>query len=105
MIKRIYGLMGLAMKAGKVGYGADMCEEKIKNGEAHLVIIAEDSSSNTKNKFKEFAEKYNIRIIVIGNMEELSASIGKVNKGVFTILDEGFSNKICELARNILGGQ
>ena len=29
-------MIGLAMKAGKVGFGADMCEEKIKSGNAYI---------------------------------------------------------------------
>ena len=46
----ILGLIGLAMKAGKVAFGADSVEESIVKKKVRLVIISEDSSERTKNK-------------------------------------------------------
>ena len=66
MINRIYSMIGLAMKAGKVGFGTDMCEEKIKSGNAYLVILAEDISDKTKDKFIKLASLYNINIVIFG---------------------------------------
>ena len=47
----ILGLIGLAMKAGKVCFGADSVEENIVKHKVKLLIISEDSSERTKNKF------------------------------------------------------
>ena len=47
----ILGLIGLAMKAGKIAFGADSVEETILKGKAKLVIVSKDSSERTKNKF------------------------------------------------------
>lgn len=103
MINRIYSMIGLAMKAGKVGFGADMCEEKIKNGNAYLIILAEDMSDKTKDKFIKLASLYNINIVIFGEIDLLSKCIGKSNKGVFTILDEGFGNKILQMVKELKG--
>ena len=103
MINKIYSLIGLSMKAGKIAFGADMCEEKIKNKSAKLIIIAEDTSDNTKTKFINLANLYNINIVMFGEIERLSNSIGKVNKGVFAILDDGFGNKILQMVKELKG--
>jgi len=103
VINKIYSMLGLAMKAGKIAYGSDMCEEKIKKGIVSLLIIAEDTSDNTKEKFIKMANLYNINIIVLGKIDLLSNSIGKINKGVFAVLDSGFGNKIMQMVKELKG--
>ena len=66
----ILGLIGLAMKAGKVAFGADSVEESILKRKVKLVIVSKESSERTKSKFSKICEKYNIPIIIDGNIEE-----------------------------------
>ena len=54
---KIYSMLGLCMKAGKLAYGTDMCLEKIKFGKAKLVIVAEDASKNTKDNFRKICSE------------------------------------------------
>lgn len=103
MINKIYSMLGLCMKAGKLTAGADVCIENIKKKKAFLIIVAEDASDNTKEKFINIANQYNKEIIIWGKKEDLSKSIGKVDKVVFTILDEGFSNKIIQMLKESKG--
>lgn len=42
-------------------------------------------------------------MILYGLKDELSAAIGKENKVVFAIMDEGFSKKIIELVKESKG--
>lgn len=42
-------------------------------------------------------------MILYGQKDELSAAIGKDNKVIFAIMDEGFSNKILELVKESKG--
>ena len=88
------GLIGLAMKAGKVAFGADSVEESILKRKVKLVIVSKESSERTKSKFSKICEKYNIPIIIDGNIEEISKSIGKNNKAVIGIKDINFANSI-----------
>lgn len=92
--KNILGLIGLAMKAGKVAFGADSVEENITKRKAKLIIISKESSERTKSKFVKLCEKYNIPIIIDGKIEELSKKIGKNNKAVIGIKDINFANSI-----------
>ena len=103
MTNKIYSLIGLSMKAGKISFGADMCEEKIKKGFVSLIIVAEDTSDKTKDKFIKLAELYNINIVIFGEIDLLSKSIGKINKGIFAILDDGFGNKILQMVKELKG--
>ena len=82
------------MKAGKVAFGADSVEESILKKKVKLVIIAEDSSERTKKKFIDICDNYNIPVIIDGNIQELSKTIGKNNKAILGIKDINFAEKI-----------
>lgn len=60
--KKILGLIGLAARARKVCFGADSVEQEIKKNKVHFVVIAEDASDRTKEKFKKMCDerKYTI---------------------------------------------
>lgn len=86
--------MGLSARARKISFGADSVEMQIKKKKVKLIIIAEDSSERTKDKFKKLGEEYNIPYIIIGKIEEISNSIGKSNKAIIGIEDINLSNEI-----------
>ena len=90
----ILGLIGLAMKAGKIAFGADSVEESILKRKVKLVIVSEESSERTKNKFIKLCQNYNTPIIIDGNIDDLSKTIGKSNKAVIGIKDINFANSI-----------
>ncbi len=99
MENKIYSMLGLAMKAGKLAYGTDMCLEKIKNKRAKLVILAEDASDNNKEKFDKICKENNIELIIFGNKFDLSKRIGKDNKTIFALLDTNFAKSIMKLLK------
>lgn len=97
---KLCGLIGLAMKAGKIVAGTDACLEDIRKRKVSLLLIACDSSDRTKIAFNQKAEEYQIAIYEVLSIEEMSKAIGKVNKAVIGIKDVGFSKKI----KNIING-
>ena len=54
------GLIGIATKARKVVSGEFMTESAVKSGSAMLVILADDASDNTKKKFSNMCEFYEV---------------------------------------------
>lgn len=82
------------MKAEKICFGADSVEENIVKHKVKLLIISEDSSERTKNKFINLSKKYNVPVIVDGDIESLSKSIGKNNKAIIGIKDINFAESI-----------
>ncbi len=103
MINKIYSMLGLCMKAGKLTVGMDVCVENIKNKKAFLIILAEDASNNTKEKVQNIANEYNVKCVCYGNIEELSRAIGNFNKAIFAVLDDGFGKKILQLINESKG--
>ena len=88
------GLIGLATRARKVCFGADSVEERIDKKRVRLLIIAENASERTKDKFIKIAKKNNIPVIVKGEIDILSKAIGKSNKAIIGIEDINLSNEI-----------
>ena len=90
----MYGLLGLTAKAGKLGFGTESCLEMIFKKKAKLVIVAEDSSERTIENFKEKCKQNNIDLYIFGKKDDLSKSIGKVNKTVICIRDKNLAGAI-----------
>ncbi len=100
--QKVYGLLGLAMKAGKVVTGTDACLETIKKKEIYLILLAKDASERTKNLFYEKGKEFSIMVIDILSMEELSKAVGKQNKVVIGVKEKGFAQAIKKI---ISGGE
>ena len=91
---KILGLIGLAARARKVCFGADSVEERINKKKVKMLIVAEDASERTKDKFSKIAKEKNVPIIIKGDIELLSKTIGKSNKAIIGIEDINLSNEI-----------
>ena len=93
-INRALSMISLATKAGKTKSGEFMTEKEVKEGRAHLVIVADDASDNTKKKFTNKCKHYDVPILITSTKDILSSIIGKDNRSTFAIIDENFANKI-----------
>ena len=94
---RILGLIGLVAKAKKLCFGSDSVEEQIKKKKVQLVIVAEDSSQRTKEKFKKLCEQYNLPIIISEQIQTLSKAIGKSNKAIIGIEEPNLAKEILKI--------
>lgn len=99
---KIYGLLGLARRAGKISFGTESAKETIERNKAKLVIVAEDCSDRTKKNFELMCENNGIPIRIYGTIEEISKSIGQNNKAVIVIKEENFAR---EILKKIDGGE
>ena len=86
--------MGLCMKAGKIKSGGYQVEEAVKGGKAWLVIKALDASGNTAKKFGDMCSFYEVPCFRYGAKEELGRAIGKEERSVVAVCDEGFSKSL-----------
>ena len=92
--KKILGLIGLAARARKISFGADSVELQAQKKKVYLIILAQNSSVRTKEKFQKISEKYKIPIIITETIENLSKAIGKNNKAILGIEDINLANEI-----------
>ena len=87
-------LVSLATKAGKTASGEFCTEKEVKTGMAELVIVAEDASANTKKKFKNMCDFYEVPIYFYGDKDTLGHAMGKEFRASLAILDEGFAKGV-----------
>ena len=87
-------LVSLATKAGKTASGEFCTEKEVKTGMAELVIVAEDASANTKKKFKNMCDFYEVPIYFYGDKDTLGHAMGKEFRATLAVTD-------AELAKGI----
>lgn len=93
-MKKVYSMLGMAMKAGKVASGEFSTEKSVKSGHAYLVIVSEDASNNTKKMFSNMCNFYEVPRYFFGTKEELGYAIGKGMRSSLAITDENFAGAI-----------
>ncbi len=87
-------MVGLATKAGRADSGEFMTENAVKSGKAALVIIAGDASENTKKKFNNMCEFYQVPCRIYSTKEELGHAMGKEFRASMAVTDEGLAQAI-----------
>ena len=88
---KVLSLLGLATKAGKVASGEFSTEKSVKTGKGFLVLVADDASQNTKKKFQNMCDFYEVPIYFIANKEELGRFCGKEFRASLAVQDENFA--------------
>ena len=97
---KIFGLIGLAKRAGKIAGGDFSVTASIKEKKAELVILACDASDNTKKNLINSCKFYNVRYIEYGTMEELGKFTGRSVRASFSVQDKGFAEAILKKLNN-----
>ncbi len=98
-INRILGMLGLAMKAGKVVIGTEQAITYLQKGKIKLMLVSSNASDGTKKKILHKCEFYKTRIEELGiETDELGRLLGKTyTPAVVGITDENFSRAIINL--------
>lgn len=101
--RKVFNLIGLATKAGRMVSGEFSTEKAVKAGTAHLVIVSEEASDNTRKMFTNMCTHYQVPIYFLGKKDELGHAMGKEYRASLAVLDEGFAKAIVK-QMNINGG-
>ena len=91
---KILSLVGLATRAGKTASGEFCTEKEVKTGRAALVIVAGDASENTKKKFRDMCEFYEVPIYFYKDKDTLGHAMGKEFRATLAVTDAGFADGI-----------
>ncbi len=94
MNDKILGMIGLAVRAGKVNFGVFMTEKALDEGRAELVIASEDIGASNKRKIEGKCQGYGVDLVFYSDKESLSRALGKKDVPVVAICDEGFAKAI-----------
>ena len=90
-------MLGMAQRAGAVKSGEFMTENSVKDGSAFLVIVAEDASDNTKKKFHNMCDFYEVEIREYRDKDTLGHCIGKEFRASLAVTNEGLAAKIISI--------
>ena len=94
MKDRVYSLLSLCAKAGRLTSGNFSVESAVKDNKAYIVIVAKDASKNTKKLFDQKCNYYNIPYYEYGDEDSLGRFIGKEMRTSVAVLDKGFADQI-----------
>ena len=91
---KVLSLLGLATRSRNVVSGGFATEQAVKSDNACLVIIAEDASGNTRKKYSNMCEFYEVPYAYHGTKEVLGHSMGRAERSVLAVTDKGFADSI-----------
>ncbi len=86
-MNKIYSMLGIAKKGGKLSIGYDVACIDIKGNKSVLVLIAADASDKTKKNIQFMCEKYKVKYVEYGEKEILGKSLGRKVVSVLSIND------------------
>lgn len=87
-------MLGLATKAGKTLTGEFSTEKAVKEGKACIVLVAADASDNTKKKFRNMCNYYQVTMKVFSDKASLGNACGKEFRATLAVTDNGFAKAI-----------
>ncbi len=106
MNKGFYSFLGLCQKAGKIVSGETGVNNELKRGKIKLLILAEDTSDNTKKAYIKKASNYGVSAIIAGNKEDLGMAIGKSYRGLIGVIDNNMAANLIKMhEKNKIGGE
>ena len=104
---RFFGMLGFAMRAGKLVIGTDaVCLSMAKTGAARprLVLLCADASGGTKKKICVKAAFYGIDVLETeAESEKIGALLGKTYAPMaIAVLDEGFAKELRKAGSGVI---
>ena len=88
---KVLSLLGTCHKSRQGCQRRIFDRETVKTGKGFLVLVADDASQNTKKKFQNMCDFYEVPIYFIANKEELGRFCGKEFRASLAVQDENFA--------------
>ena len=89
-----YAMLGIAMRAGQLSLGESGVLKTVSSGTALFMILDADASDNTKKKFQNMCDFYQVPIYFYKDKDTLGHAMGKEFRASLVVLDEGFAKGI-----------
>lgn len=91
---KVLAMLGLAKRAGKIECGGFCTERAVKSGRAACVVVAEDSSENTKHAFQTMCTYYKVPLYFYSNKAELGHALGREARASAAVTDAGLAEQV-----------
>ena len=94
--QRLYGMLGFAMRAGKLIIGTELICRAMPRGEIKLVLVSNTASDATKKKLFVKSDYYGITAVEADiDTESLGKILGKAYApAAVAVVDDGFASEI-----------
>ena len=94
--QRLFGMLGFAMRAGKVIIGTELVCRAMPTGRVKLVLVSSTASEATKKKLFVKSDYYSISAIEVDvDTERLGNLLGKsYAPAAVAVTDDGFAEEI-----------
>ncbi len=94
---KLKNLLGLAQRARLLVSGNFAVNEALAAEQVKLLIVAKDASRRTQENYQKIAVEKNLPIMFALNKDALGQCLGKGERTVAAILDEGFKSLAIKL--------
>ncbi len=95
--ERFLKMLGLAVRAGGVAFGEGAAQDSIRKKSAHLLIVSQDGSDNTKKKFRNSCGFYSVRYTEYGTRSELGKATGREFAVVVAVTNKNIADNLIEI--------
>ena len=103
-MQKVFGLIGLATRAGRLAVGEGPVKDSVRFGKAKLVIIAEDASDNTRKSITDSCKYYDVKYYIAATKDTLGHAVGNNFNVAAAVLDDGFAKNIEKYLQSNLNG-
>lgn len=94
-LQKIFRLIGLAQRAGKLAPGRFAVIKSIKQADARLIIFSRDASEKLQKEITAFVR--GVKIVRLLTRNELGAVLGRNELAVLAVCDPNFAREIEKL--------
>ena len=96
MNPKFWGMLSLAMRAGKLAVGEEKATAAVRGGNAYLVLLADDAGVNTEKRFIDMAAYRQLPLLRPANREEMGKPIGRKFAVAVAVTDAGFAKQLLD---------
>ena len=87
---KILGLLGLAMRAGKLAVGATAVKQMVARGRNPVIVVARDGGEGLRTRFGRLEDEVAAVIDDAVDKESLAKAFGRKELAVVAVDDTGF---------------
>ncbi len=92
----ILSFLGLARRAGAIAPGMEAVRRAIRDGEACLVVTAEDASRLQLKKIESKVHERAIPRVILGDRNTLGEAVGTGPLSAIAVTDQSFARQLAE---------
>ena len=101
-MNKLYGMIGLCARAGKLITGEEAVIKLIRSGKAKIVFLDECTAQNGKKSITDACEYYNVRLAILpdGAVGTYSGRYGRMSAAT---ADDSFGDRMLDMYDKLSG--